>query len=97
MCTVSVTIDIDENVKNSSEKLFRELGFSLSSVINAFLRQTVREQKISFGLEKHEQEQELSGWALTEKTLQEIEQGINMRGPFQTVEEMMEHINSSED
>lgn len=85
MSAVSVTIDIDESVKNASEKLFAELGFTLSSVVNAFLRQTVREQRISFGLDK----QELSGWALTEKTLEEAEQGINMHGPFDSFEEMI--------
>lgn len=85
MSAVSVTIDIDESVKNASEKLFAELGFTLSSVVNAFLRQTVREQRISFGLDK----QELSGWASTEKTLEEAEQGINMHGPFDSFEEMI--------
>ncbi len=85
-----ITLTIDDGLKEASEKLFNELGFNFSSVINAFLRQAVREQKISFRLK----EPELSGWALTEKVLEESENNIGIHGPFTSFEEMMEDINA---
>ena len=67
-----INLRIDDGLKEAAEKLFNELGFSFSSVINAFLRQAVREQKISFRLKKNE----LNGWELTEKALEESENNI---------------------
>jgi DNA-damage-inducible protein J len=44
----SITIRIDDDVKKDAESLFRKLGFSVSSAINVFFRQAIREQAIPF-------------------------------------------------
>ena len=44
----NITIRIDEDIKNDIEKLFEELGFSISGAINVFLRQALREKAIPF-------------------------------------------------
>ena len=85
-----ITLSIDDGLKEASEKLFEELGFTFSSVINAFLRQAVREQEVSFRVK----EAKLNGWELTEKALEESENNIGIQGPFSSFEEMMEDINA---
>ena len=64
------------------------ITLSVEDGLNAFLRQAVREQKISFRLK----EPELSGWALTEKAIEESENNIGIHGPFTSFEEMTEDI-----
>ena len=85
-----INLSVDDGLKEAAEKLFNELGFSFSSVINAFLRQAVQEQKVFFRVK----EPELSGWELTEKALEESENNIGIHGPFSSFDEMMEDINA---
>ncbi len=48
MSNVNVTIRIDENLKKQADTLFGELGLTLSTAFNIFVRQAVREQSIPF-------------------------------------------------
>lgn len=89
----NITLSIDDGLKEASEKLFDELGFSFSSAVNAFLRQAVREQEVSFRL-RDSTGNESSGWSLTEKALKESENDIGLHGPFSNFEEMMRDINA---
>ncbi len=50
MSTKNVTIRMDEELKEASEKLFKALGFNMSTAITAFVKQAVREQRIPFEL-----------------------------------------------
>ncbi len=43
-----INISVDAKLKNDAEKLFNDLGLSLSSAITLFLRQAVKEQAIPF-------------------------------------------------
>ena len=45
---ISTNIRIDPELKKESQELFEDLGLTLSSAINIFLRQSVREQAIPF-------------------------------------------------
>ncbi len=42
------TIRLNKELKEDAEELFNVLGLSLSTAINIFLRQSVREQRIPF-------------------------------------------------
>ena len=46
----SITIRIDDEVKQEAEKLFDKLGFSISGAINVFFRQAIRDQAIPFSI-----------------------------------------------
>ena len=48
MATVSTSIKIDEKTKKEAQKLFKDLGLNLSTVINIFLKQAIREKGIPF-------------------------------------------------
>ncbi len=54
MENVNVTIRMDKELKKKAETLFDELGLNLSSAINIFIRQAVREQAIPFAITKKE-------------------------------------------
>lgn len=54
MANVNVTIRMDKELKKEAEELFDELGLNLSSAINIFIRQAVREQRIPFSITKKE-------------------------------------------
>ena len=48
MSAVSTNIKIDPQLKQESQALFESLGLNLSTAVNIFLRQAVREQAIPF-------------------------------------------------
>ncbi len=48
MSAVSTNIKIDSQLKQESQALFESLGLNLSTAVNIFLRQAVREQAIPF-------------------------------------------------
>ena len=45
-----INIKTDQKIKNEAKKIAEEMGLSLSAVINAQLRQLVREQEIRFSV-----------------------------------------------
>ena len=51
--TSNINIRIDDKLKKEAEKLFNDLGINMSSAINVFLKQSVREQKIPFEIRKN--------------------------------------------
>ena len=48
MNTVAMNIRVDKNLKEQATELYNDLGLSLSSAINMFLRQSVRENGFPF-------------------------------------------------
>lgn len=50
MSTTNLNIRTDSEIKSAAEKIFEELGLSMSSAVNIFLRQTIREKGIPFAL-----------------------------------------------
>lgn len=48
METVNVTVRMEGQTRDDSGRLFSELGISTTQVINMFLKQAVREQRIPF-------------------------------------------------
>lgn len=48
MANINVTVRMDEDLKCEAEALFDNLGMSLTTAINVFVRQAVREGRIPF-------------------------------------------------
>jgi DNA-damage-inducible protein J len=46
-----INIRLDESLKSQAEVLFSEMGMNMTTAINIFLRQAVREQAIPFKIE----------------------------------------------
>ena len=48
MAKVSTNISIDADIKKQAQELFAELGMDLSTAINIFIRQALRQHSIPF-------------------------------------------------
>lgn len=88
MSTVNVTFRMDENLKKQADSLFGELGMSLSTAFNIFVRQSVREQGLPFAVSRHTPN------AATIASIEAAERGEDLHGPFESVDELMEALNA---
>ena len=50
MLSTNLTVRVDSALKSEAETLFEELGMSISTAFNIFLRQAVRMQAIPFAI-----------------------------------------------
>jgi DNA-damage-inducible protein J len=50
MAKTSTNISIDTDIKSQAQELFADFGLDLSTAINMFLRQAVRENAIPFNI-----------------------------------------------
>lgn len=89
MATVSTNIKIDRQLKKESQELFESIGLSLSSAVNLFLRQAVREQAIPFRVGAPE------GWAATVEAMDEVRRmkaDPSLGSTYTDVDQMMEEL-----
>ena len=54
MSQTNLTVRIDEDIKREAEILFSRIGLNMSSAINVFFRQAIREQSIPFELKPYD-------------------------------------------
>ena len=50
MNTAVINIKVDPKVKTQAQAIAEKLGFSLSSLINAYLREVIRKKAVNFSL-----------------------------------------------
>jgi DNA-damage-inducible protein J len=48
-----INIRMDSEVKEQAQALFAQLGMDMTTAVNLFLRQSLREQAIPFGISLH--------------------------------------------
>ena len=60
MAMVNTSIKIDEETKKEAQKLFKDLGLNLSTAINIFLKQAIREKGIPFYINSLPENSELA-------------------------------------
>ena len=65
--STNLNIRVDSNLKKDAEDLFNRLGLNMSSAINLFLTQSVREQAIPFEIHEDRPNKKLL------KALKEVE------------------------
>ncbi len=51
MSTKAINFRIDEKLKTDAEKIFSEMGLTMSSALNLFLQQTVNKKALPFPVE----------------------------------------------
>lgn len=88
MAKVTTSISLDADVKAGAQALFADLGLDLSTAINIFLKQSLREKGIPFRIQ-----QDIPN-AVTLAAMASAEQGTDMYGPFDSVSELMEALNA---
>lgn len=62
MANSIISVRVDEDLKKEADILFNKLGINMSSAINIFLKQSVREQGIPFEM-KVDREKEMEDFA----------------------------------
>lgn len=88
MAKVSTNISIDAEIKAQAQELFADFGMDLSTAINIFLRQAVRENAIPFAISRDVPN------AVTQDAIEAAERGEETFGPFDSVCALMEALNA---
>ena len=90
MATTNLNIRIDEDLKKQAEEIFNELGLNMSTALTVFLRQTVRSNGIPFEMRLETPNAE------TLAALEDVRLRRNLRGPFNSVKELMEDLDADD-
>lgn len=88
MKNINVTFRVDDELKAEADALFAELGMSLSTAFNIFLRQSVREQQLPFAITKNVPN------ATTLAAIDAAEKDEDVYGPFDSVSDLMEALDA---
>ena len=86
MPTVSTSIKIDAKTKKEAQELFKNMGMSLTTAINIFLKQAVREQRIPFYVGEPKYKEEVY------QAMKDVKQGKNLSKSYHSAREMIEDI-----
>ncbi len=86
-----VSVKIDTDIKNKAKKVAQELGLSLSTLVNAQLRDLVRTRSVSFSaaprMTPYLEE-------VTRQAEEDYHKGINVSRPLKTVGEISDYLDS---
>jgi len=89
MNTATIFIKTEPKVKEEAQKTAQELGFSLSSILNAFLRQLVKTKTIHFSVAEEKPSKYLIG--LLRQAEADLKKG-DISPKFKTAEEFIEYL-----
>lgn len=88
MPKVSTNISIDADIKSKSQAMLADFGLDLSTAVNMFLRQMLRERAIPFEIRKDVPN------ATTLAAMDAAENDEDMHGPFDSISELKEALNA---
>lgn len=84
-----LNIRTDKQVKTGAQRIAKELGLSLSTIINAYLKQLVREKRVNFTLPLTPNKKTAQ---LLKKAHEDHKKGKNISPLFETAEEMIAYL-----
>ncbi len=90
MTPVSTNIKIDPELKEQAQDLFESLGMNLTTAVNIFLRQSVREQAIPFRIGEPVPNAE------TLQAIRDARRGVGLSRGFTSVKELMEDLDADD-
>lgn len=91
MTQSNICIRMDENLKKQFDFLCNELGLTMSTAINIFVKKFVREKALPFALSINDYNEE------TRKAIEEVENGIGLSKPYTDIKELMHDMLKDED
>jgi addiction module RelB/DinJ family antitoxin len=89
MNTATIFIKTEPKVKEEAQKTAEQLGFSLSSILNAFLRQFVKTKAVHFSVQDEIPNAYLR--SLLKQADEDLKAG-NVSPKFETAEEFIEYL-----
>jgi len=78
----------DKNTKEQASAILKSLGADLSSVLNMCMRQIIIQKGIPFAVNLGYNQETID-------TLNEVKEGKNLHGPYDTVEEMKKALHTT--
>jgi addiction module RelB/DinJ family antitoxin len=91
MTKTTINIKADKDVKENAQKVARELGIPLSTIINAYLNQLIRTKKVHFFVDK---ELKPSIKKRLDRLSREAKNGKNLSPTFKNVSEAIRYLRS---
>ncbi len=88
MNNTSMTIRTDKQIKQQAQMIFSDLGIDMSTAINIFLRQAIIHRGFPFELTLETPNE------TTKKAMINAENNVDMYGPYDSVESLMEALNA---
>lgn len=86
-----INIKADREVKDNAQKIARDLGFSLSAIMNAYLKEFVRNRAVYFSrVPRMSRELEV----LLGNVEEDIRKKRNISRPFSSVKEAMGYLDA---
>ena len=89
MSATTINIRVDSDVKNSAKEIFAELGMDLTTAVNIFLRQSIRDHGIPFELKLNVPNDETIE-AINE--VKKMEKDPSLGKSYTDVDEMMKEL-----
>ena len=86
-----INIKVDKNVKEEAVKTAKQIGLPLSTVVNAFLKQFIAQQSVTFAVPLRP-----TKWlqAILSEAAKDSRESKNIARPFHSAEDMMKSLRS---
>jgi len=85
----TLTVKTNGVLRDTAKKMADDLGLSLTAVVNAYLRQFVRERKFSVSAAPMPTKRRLALW---ESISRDMDKGKDASGPFSTASDLIDHL-----
>ncbi|MBT3282786.1 type II toxin-antitoxin system RelB/DinJ family antitoxin [bacterium] len=86
-----LNIKTDKKLKENAKKVAGKIGVPLSTVVNSFLKQFVRDEEVTFSSKSYQMTPYLE--SLVEEARRDRRAG-KTSGPFSNAKDLMKHLNS---
>jgi addiction module RelB/DinJ family antitoxin len=91
MATTLMSLKTDKRIKEKAQKIAKSMGFSLGTLLNAFLRQFIREKEISFSAVRREKlRPEIE--RILEEAGQDLRWGKNISPAFENANDAIAYL-----
>lgn len=88
MSKTTINIKADKSIKEKAQKIAKDLGMPLSTIINAYLNQFVRTKEVHFSLANPNTEKRI------DRLSKEALQGKNLSPSFGKAKDAIKYLNS---
>ena len=85
----TLTIKIPKKLRDDAKRAADELGIPLTTVVNSMLRKFSRDKEITFSVYPSPRPEKIAEW---ERISDEMDRGIGVSGPFDSVEGLTKHM-----
>jgi DNA-damage-inducible protein J len=85
--TINVTVRLDRDIKERAETMFNDFGMNLSTAVNIFVRQSLRQGKIPF---------EIADPYYNGKTMERLQKSIAEFAAGKVIEKTMDELEAME-